>query len=460
MTRIAAVWGSDKGGTQSRDANFFLKQHAGSSTEGRIEVDFLNLEPLLTALDRDLAYITDILFECEMLQRVHRVKLDEWIRFPVERSGAWNRLEVKRTIRDILSFMIKDRPDIRFVPVRRRLRPSGDENLPQSLRSMTLFSGGVDSLSGILSVQAARGPTAGVFICHTGLGNKVGLIAKSLLAEHDIQVYRVDTQRQIRVLQQLRGFLYLTLGAIVARVLGTGNVFVTESGPTMYQPSLVPTDEVTLTTHPTLVKLSKQLLRETYGMEFSFHEPFENLTKAEVISLCPSKRLMPITNSCISTAYAYSDFPHCGVCYGCLIRKLSFLVAGVPDSSYAADVLNREIGEKKSGRGTRRYISQSDLSGLLALLRFGRDIIEDRLPDFTADKIREFDKEELFRRFALDILSGLFILYGQKKVGRNSYVRKFYGACKHDGVISKETAVDRICEVREARYKPNFDYRL
>jgi len=460
MTKVFVLREFDERRVKLKGADFILKQHASAETEDRVSVDFLNLTPFLSSSDLDLAYIASSLFVSESLQRMGKIKLDRWICFLVKRIDVWNKPGIKYLLQDILSFMIKSRPMIRFkgAPKKRELHKS--KQILKNADSVTLFSGGIDSLSGILNVHTTYGPTVGVFVSHANLSNRVGKIANDFLRGYGIQTCRVDVQRQKRVLQQLRGFLYLSFGVILARILETNKIFISESGPIMYQPPLAPTDEVTLTTHPTLIKLSKELFRKIYDIEFEFYEPFEDLTKAEVTAICPKKEAIPFTNSCISTSFAYSEFSHCGKCYGCLVRRLSCLVAGVTDAKYGRDVLVQEIGERKQGGWPGKWVNYSDLDDLYVLLRFVRDILEDHLPDFTAFKIKEFKKEELFRRFALDILAGLFILYDQIKVGRNSYVKDFYERCKRDEVISKEVLKDRINEVREGRYKPNFSFKL
>ncbi|RLG01970.1 MAG: hypothetical protein DRN49_00115, partial [Thaumarchaeota archaeon] len=41
----------------------------------------------------------------------------------------------------------------------------------------------------------------------------------------------------------------------------------------------------------------------------------------------------------LTTRFANSSIPHCGKCFGCLVRRIPALVAGVPDTQYAWDGL-------------------------------------------------------------------------------------------------------------------------
>lgn len=427
--------------------------------EESVKAKFLSLNPFVSNLDLDLADVAASLFLCEGLKNRGELTLDDWIRFSVNRFDAWNRSEVKLLIQDILSFMVKARPSIRFKAAQRERRPRKRE-APERKESVTLFSGGVDSLSGILNVQTGYGSTSGVFVNHGNISSIVENLQETTLGGHGINVFQVDIQRSRAAgIQQLRGFVYLVYGAIVARILETTKIFISESGPVMYQPLFIPTDLVTLTTHPTLILLSKELLRELYNIKFQFYEPFEDLTKAEVVSLCPEPDVIRSTNSCVTTRFAYSSYSHCGTCYGCLVRRLSCLVAGVMDAKYGRDVLVQDVNERSRG-GWRGRISSSSLADLMLLLRFARDVLEDELADYTASKIRQFNKEELFQRFALDIISGVYILYDKEKVGRNTYVKHFLEECMRHKVVSRDMLENRVAEVREKKYKPNFDYKL
>ncbi|MEM2373447.1 MAG: hypothetical protein QXI11_03300 [Thermoproteota archaeon] len=403
MTKVFVLREFDKQKVNPAGANFILRRHARTEREDRVSVDLLNLKTLADPVDLDLAYIASSLFLCEILQRTVKIRLNEWICFLVSEIDVWNKSHVKYLLQDILSFMIGRRPSIRFKEASGKNKFDITTRTPESkgVKSVTLFSGGIDSLSGILNVQATYGSTAGVFVSHVNLGRVVDKLMNDFLQKYAIQSYRVNVQSQKAVLQQLRGFLYLSFGAISAKLLKTNKVFISEIGPIMYQPPFVPTDEVTLTTHPSLVKMSKELFREVYGVNFEFYEPFENLTKAEVIASCPEKEAIRFTNSCISTRFLYSDYSHCGRCYGCLVRRISCLVAGVKDAKYGIDILVRGIGERKKGgwRGRGYEIRESDFKDLYVLLRFARDILENKLPDFTASKIIEFKKEELKIRF-------------------------------------------------------------
>jgi 7-cyano-7-deazaguanine synthase in queuosine biosynthesis len=292
------------------------------------------------------------------------------------------------------------------------------------------------------------------------MARRVEYLRRAVLNRRALPVQQVTVQRGHPQLQQMRGFLYLTIGAVVAKLHGTDNIVISETGQTMFLPTFAALDEVTLTTHPTLIEITNSFLRDCYGTRFSIFEPFADLTKAEVVSLCDAKEAIAGTNSCRTTQYANAEYSHCGTCYGCLVRRIGCLVAGVKDALYAKDVLVRPVGDPVMGGWRGNAIKPENLEDLMVLLRFSRDVLEDQLDETARLKIETFSKQDLYSRFAQDVMAALFILYDQTKQGRNGWVKGFYDECLNDGVVTPEMARKRISEVRERRRQPDFETML
>jgi len=83
---------------------------------------------------------------------------------------------------------------------------------------------------------------------------------------------------------QLRGFLYILFAGAYANLCKADKILVTECGPTMYQPLFSPYDSITYTTHPYVLKAAKDVLDLLLDSKPKIIIPFEDLTKAEVIS--------------------------------------------------------------------------------------------------------------------------------------------------------------------------------
>jgi hypothetical protein len=188
----------------------------------------------------------------------------------------------------------------------------------------------------------------------------------------------------------LRGFLYMATAAAWTVVRNARSFIISEVGPTMYQPRLAPLDEVTLTTHPYVLEAVKEITELVLGTSVEMKLPYENDTKAEVMARCRAPELLPLTHSCITQRFGAHD----GTCYGCVIRRLSALAAGVPDARYRANPLVSE---------------SANADNLLPLLDFASEVLLniEGLEWFRRENIDLFGKEDLFHRFSLDMYAGV-----------------------------------------------------
>lgn len=453
MTRVSIV-----GNHQAEpDSDFYIRTVvAGTGTESKMSVDFGALAPDVSAADMDLASIATGFFELEGLFRDGVIGLGGELEIVLCQNGLRTK-NVTSALEDLLSFTLRRRPDVKPFPSRKQCA-DGPGRSGATMHSICLFSGGIDSLSGILSLPRNLSPTAGVYVSQSGnIWRLVQRLQAGVLKEKSIPIYKIGIQHSHSGLQQMRGFAYLIMGAIVAKMFGTDNVAISETGQTMFLPPLASLDEVTLTTHPTLVEITKRLLHECYQTKLNIFEPFSNLTKAEVAALCGAKDAIPATNSCFNTRFANQTYSHCGRCYGCLVRRVGCLVAGVKDAEYSKDVITKKVGDRVMGGWPGRTIQTTDLADLQALLRFSRDVLDDKLDESTRFKIDSFSKGELYHRAALDVLSALYLLYGKTKEGRNEWVRGFFEECKVDGLVSAEIAENRIADVRNQKHKADFN---
>jgi 7-cyano-7-deazaguanine synthase in queuosine biosynthesis len=313
----------------------------------------------------------------------------------------WKRLE--NALTDVLLFVLSD--VIRIVPVH-----SGEplQEAPKDTAgiapadSICLFSGGVDSLSGILSASEALRKIQGVFCAHSDQARIIKIVKHlddAVLADKGIPIRKISVPRVgIRGYAQLRGFLYCVAAASWMHLTGARALIVTECGPTMYQPMFSPLDSVTMTTHPVVLHHAKIVIETLLQRPIKLITPFEDLTKAEVMTLCPRPDLIPLSHSCISQRFGTHD----GTCYGCVIRRLAGVAAGVPDVTYARDPIMDE---------------GASAGNLLSLLTFCEDILTSysSMEPFEIEKIERYGKHDLFRRFALDQFAALHVLAQNRK---------------------------------------------
>jgi len=292
--------------------------------------------------------------------------------------------------------------------------------------TIILFSAGVDSYSGIKIAEKKYKDLLGLFVAHNDQARIIKIVQKMkpLISTEIRTLYAPGMGSQ--GYSQLRGFLYILSAGVYANLCQADKILVTECGPTMYQPLFSPYDSITYTTHPYVLKAAKDTLNILLDTKPKIIIPFEDLTKAEVISNSGIGNFS-VTHSCLSQRFGNHD----GTCFGCVIKKLACLVSGVKDVTYNKDVFEEDANQ----------------DNLMNVLAFSADLLNgyDSMPSFQTEKIEEFDKKDLFQRYALDNLAGLMLGVDKK----HSLYKRF---------ISREDILnERISQIKENRKKPDFN---
>ena len=268
--------------------------------------------------------------------------------------------------------------------------------------TICLFSGGVDSLSGILSKSIRPSKTAAVFCSHIYQARVVHLVREfqdTLLSEIGIPLYEVPVPAiDAAGYAQSRGLLYVLAAASVAAALSAKRIVVSECGPTMYQPRFGPADQVTMTTHPFVMNRAMELINEI-SPELTLEVPFEDNTKAEVMALCSKPAWIQRSHSCISQRLTVHD----GTCYGCVIRRLASIATSIPDTNYQNNPLIDE---------------NAHCGNLLAVLDFCGDFLidPDGIPSYQRQLVDQYGKFDLYKRFSLDNYAALHRLRRKQKL--------------------------------------------
>jgi len=390
-------------------------------------------------LQRDIFNIASSVFLLEKILKKNReiyeisIEISEKTYKKIDTNAIENNL--KELFLRILLLDIK----IKLIPKKQEFSKTKKEFHFKRFDAICLFSGGVDSFSGFLNSRKQFNKIIPLFIAHSDQKGMINIINK-IKEEFSLDIKTLNAPPISKGgYSQLRGFLYFMLAGLYASLVKAKRIIITECGPTMYQPRFFPMDEITYTTHPDVLKSVKEILI-VFLKEIDIILPFENLTKAEVISSSPNKEEFSKTHSCISQRKREHD----GTCYGCVIRKLGALVGGVKDANYNYDVLSEDDNPKKS-------------DNIVSLLNMCYDILFDynNVPDFSKENIEKFGKQDLFKRFALDNFSALFIYYELLKKRKSKFIKDLYE--KTLTKLGKETFNNHIIAVRNNKIKPNFE---
>jgi hypothetical protein len=146
-----------------------------------------------------------------------------------------------------------------------------------------------------------------------------------------------------------RSLLFLALGLSVSSQSGAP-LWIPENGFASINPPLGPERLGSLSTRTTqpwfLWKINKVL--QSIGAHALIENPFQLMTKGEmfrqaaaILGKAKASDYLSATNSCSHTDQNYQGVPsgtHCGVCFGCIVRRASFKAAGLVDKTrYLSD---------------------------------------------------------------------------------------------------------------------------
>ena len=152
-----------------------------------------------------------------------------------------------------------------------------------------------------------------------------------------------------------RSLLFLALGLAVASVHQVP-LWIPENGFASLNPPLGPDRRGSLstrTTHPQFLAGLAEVLTAV-GAHGVIENPFAGSTKGELFERAGeliggdrASKLLSGTNSCAHTgqrAFGISPAQACGVCFGCVVRRASFLAAGIDDgTSYISSDGNQRL---------------------------------------------------------------------------------------------------------------------
>ncbi len=276
---------------------------------------------------------------------------------PVYTPARWDTLRDR--LEALLGFLSGDRWSIRF----RRADPPQEtvRDTPYpGVRRVVLLSGGADSAIGALLSRHDLGPDRHLLLSHVG-ATILAPIQRDIAADiarlidgppqyhQALRFSRRSHQPTGAKLRneystRTRSLLFLALGLAAASVEEVP-LWIPENGFASLNVPLTADQRGALstrTTHPFFLQTLAAIARDA-GAHADIHNPFARHTKgemftqaAELVGSAPAARLLSRTHSCAHTGHRSHRIPvrtHCGVCFGCLLRRASFRAADLDDST-------------------------------------------------------------------------------------------------------------------------------
>jgi 7-cyano-7-deazaguanine synthase in queuosine biosynthesis len=307
--------------------------------------------------------------------------------------------------------------ELEFGPGLKAPTPKYQTDNGRAIKQVALFSGGVDSTCGAITLCNATAHTQLVSFYH---GQKT--LQRGLASELGFQApvqWRMKWQRSPGRGRSFyfRSFLFLALAAAVAESWDARTIFQFENGVLATAVPPAPSWMMTKHAHPLLQETMGKLFDALFGGKWIITNPFLKLTKRECVAQAAGSmkkaRVMDLlaeTETCwylrSNNVYGGKKRPGmpCGICVPCLLRRTA-----LPGERYQYDLLDDKIkGHKRKGESFRAYYAflrkilaagKSVAKFYSALPAAGRRLADDSVGLTLTDLHR------LFRTFAQEFMA-------------------------------------------------------
>lgn len=352
-----------------------------------LNIDFLPLNDFdrdTTSISFDFFLISTLVYGIDNLIDRHKYSVDRWSReievcFPVHsiNLSAWN--NTGSLLEEALSFLTGDYWNISFCSrnvtniykekTRRWARYIPTYNKSQ-IQFISLFSGGLDSLIGIIDKleeledgskillashfdPTSPGPSSDQTKLEAYLSrnyhDKIDWVQSRVsLANYDTNGCSIIKESSYRS----RSILFVGIGNyLLSTLTATNTLLIPENGTISLNYPLTPSRVSSLstrTTHPYF--LSKlQSLFDSIGMSSHLFNPYTFKTKGQMVSECRNRRVLQgIHEQSVSCGKRgrkthweiTSETHHCGICMPCIYRRAALHKLGWDNQLYGNDLLN------------------------------------------------------------------------------------------------------------------------
>ena len=359
-------------------------------------------------LNVDLVRIALLVFAADR-STIRKVGTTNWssrdfsLTVPVSDARSWD--AVSDELGGLLAFLSGDTWALDFRNAQPPKEQAVKKSDPQRPSRVVLMSGGADSALGVLESRRQLDPTEShVLVSHVGLTalapiqRSVAEGASTLVpgpAQALEPIRLVRRQKQVdgsrfksEPSSRSRSFLFLALGLAYASIHRVP-VWIPDNAFTSLNPPLAPNRRGSLSTrstHPAFLHRLSRIL-EYVGAHPTIVNPFARVTKGEMFRAAASQfgeaeisDFLSATHSCGLTgqrAKGISTTIHCGVCFGCVVRRAAFAAAGLNDMTAYADArhsddLAKWLHDKSVLPDVRRFVRRGVTR---------RDLLSMSLPD-------------------------------------------------------------------------------
>jgi len=370
----------------------------------KVPLSFLGYERVFdfttdfTSVKFDFFLVSAIVYGVDNLLSRAIYSNDGWtrdieVKFPVNNITVWRGKEGK--LKQILDFLTGDNWQVSFIQntqdlvyyprpfSRRRKKPPTYEM--DSIKSVSLFSGGLDSLIGVIDeLEKLINNERILLVSHFDSkspgpnGDQISLL-RHLMTQNPNKIYwvqsklalsRKDTDGNRVIIEnnyRSRSLFFIGLGCYLSPI---DELIIPENGTISINYPLTPSRVSSLstrTTHPYVLKNTQELLTEL-GLSTLIHNPYTFKTKGEMFVECAnSPLLVNIFQDSVSCGKRgrrqfHFDNPNekhnCGRCMPCIYRRAALNKAGLDNENHYGNFITNSSS-----------IGNNDLPALFSYLK-------------------------------------------------------------------------------------------
>ncbi|VTR51426.1 Qat anti-phage system QueC-like protein QatC [Sphingobacterium thalpophilum] len=348
-----------------------------------------------TSVKFDFFLVSAIVYGVDNLLSRAIYSNDGWTRdieveFPVNNLVIWSGREEK--LKQILDFLTGDNWQISFREIEdvdlfqpranRRKIPSYEKD---NIASVSLFSGGLDSLIGVIDkLEELSNNERILLVSHfdsksPGPNGDQKKLLKHLVAQYPNRIYWVQSKLALsrkdsdgnRVTiennYRSRSLFFIGLGCYLSPI---DELIIPENGTISINYPLTPSRVSSLstrTTHPYVLKNTQELLADL-GLFTRIHNPYTFKTKGEMFIECTNQRILQsIFQDSVSCGkrgrrqnwQVKIGVQECGICMPCIYRRAALNKAGLDNENHYGNFITKA--------DSRNY--SNDLPALINYLR-------------------------------------------------------------------------------------------
>jgi hypothetical protein len=327
---------------------------------------------------KDLLEIAGYIYAADRLIKrgnTNQLEYHNWSRsllfyIKVRDHAFWQKQAVQDKLKELLCFVSGDL-DYRF-KFHKGAKDVGQSSLfddekiafeDKDNSVVSLFSGGLDSLAGVLSILEN---TSHKVLAISHLSNNFGVKAiqkdvyEMLRRDYGNRIQRfpfecnLSGDRAVEETQRTRIFLYACIAYSLAIHTENGEINIFENGATSInfpkRQDLI-NARASRTTHPKTIFLLQDFFNLLSKKKVTINHPFIYKTKADIFGIIKQYNRQEYINSTLTCTKTFLKFKsnsqatHCGVCSQCIDRRISAFASGLHeyDATYDCDIAKDPI---------------------------------------------------------------------------------------------------------------------